>query len=497
MFRTRKWAFMFALLVLAFIAISVSAAARPTTVVAADDAKPPEVVALDQLPPEPAQLAALAKDLQAEVDAYGPRMIEMNDWLYKNPETGHQEIKANDMLTGELKKAGFEITVGVQGLEKGYNDFIAERYNAKDLPTAFVAKYKGKSEHPVIAFVFETDALRATPAAFHGCQHNQQGPASIGAAIALSKVMEKNKLAGSVWVIETPAEEIPPPNKVAMAKAGIFDGVDFVFKTHGTSSSSSVKKAGLGNCCYLIEAVLYDFVGKTSHASSAPWAGKDAFDGARLFFDAVDMLRGHSEPDFRFMGTITKIGDAANVINDKVQVDHWVRNANPAGQAALNSKMEQVDAIAKAAAMASGTTVTIRHYGSYYNGIESGYLNALARVYVNQLGEKAAISNNLGNPSGWDEGGYASFNVPGIGIAPAVANVPSSAGGHSIENANISISPEGHKGLIQTAKISGSSALRLIIDPAMRDKVNAEFKAWQQWGIKNGLATQDMLRVKK
>ncbi len=90
--------------------------------------------------------------------------------------------------------------------------------------------------------------------------------------------------------------------------------------------------------------------------------------------------------------------------------------------------------------------------------------------FVEKLGDKAAISADLSTPSGWDEGGYAAFNVPGISIQPAVAGVPAAAG-HSIENANISISDAGHKGLIQTAKISGSSALRLLLDGALRDKI--------------------------
>jgi amidohydrolase len=490
---TRKWALV--LLPLLLVALAVLVSAAPAPAVAADDAKPPEVIALDQLPPESAQATALLKSVYTEIDAYSARMIEMNDWLYKNPEAGHQEFKANEMLTGELKKAGFEVTFGVKGLEKSYNDFITERYNNKDLATAYVAKYKGKSEHPVIGFVVEEDALRGAQGPFHGCQHNQQGPVGVGAAIALSKVMEQNKLAGSVWVIMTPAEEIPPPNKVAMAKAGIFDDVDFVIRSHGTPPRSQVNKAGLGNCCMLIEAVLYDFKGQTSHGMT-PWLAKDALDAATLFFDGVNALRGHSENDFRFMGTITRVGGAPNVINDNVQVDHWVRNANPAGQDALNKKVAQVDAIAKGAAMMTGTEVNIRHYGSYYNAIESGWLNALARNYVNQLGEKAAISDELSKPSGWDEGGYAAFNVPGISIQPAVAGVPE-VPGHSVENANISISEAGHKGLVQTAKIEAAVALRLVLDPALRDKVTAEQKAWQQYAIKNGLATQDMLRVKK
>jgi len=78
------------------------------------------------------------------------------------------------------------------------------------LLTAFKAKYLGSSEPPVIGIAVEYDALRENPP-FHGCQHNMQGPTGIGAAIALTRVMTKNKIPGSVWVIGTPAEEVGPP----------------------------------------------------------------------------------------------------------------------------------------------------------------------------------------------------------------------------------------------------------------------------------------------
>jgi hypothetical protein len=34
-------------------------------------------------------------------------LIDMSDWLYKNPEPGHKETKAVDMLAGYLKKKGW------------------------------------------------------------------------------------------------------------------------------------------------------------------------------------------------------------------------------------------------------------------------------------------------------------------------------------------------------------------------------------------------------
>lgn len=306
-------------------------------------------------------------------------------------------------------------------------------------------------------------------------------------------MVEENDLPGSVWVIHTPAEEIPPPDKSAMVKAGALDEVDVIIRSHGTPHLATRSKGGIGNCCMLIAAVLYDFYGKPAHGAFNPWDGQDALDAARLFFTAVDMLREHSKPDFRLMGTITEVGAAPNVVNDYIQVDHWIRNADRAGQGALNEKVAQLDTIAEGVAMATFTDVEIRQYASYYNGIEYAWLQALAWYYTNEYGDAEAISEELGDPSGWDEGGYGSVSVPGVSIQAAVANRPETPG-HSDENAAITITPEGHKGLIQTATIGAVVGLRLVLEPELLAKVVEEQAQWQEWALKEGLITEDMIK---
>jgi amidohydrolase len=416
----------------------------------------------------------------------------MNDWLYNNPEVGYEEVKTTKMLGDELKAHEFEVTYGLEGIPQDFYDFVETRYDGGDLETAYVAKYKGKEEAPVICFYHDADALRSDKGPYHGCQHNQQGPASVASAVALSTIMEKNDLPGSVWVIHCPAEEIPPSTKTAMTQAGFFDKVDFLIRNHGTSNQAIRSKAGLGNCCMLIESTLYDFYGKPAHGTRA-WQGCDALDAARLFLTSVDMLREHSEPTFRFMGTITGVGSAPNVTNDHVQVDHWIRNSDRAGAEAIAHKVEQLHTMARGAAMSTFTEVEINHYSSDGNGIETAWLQALQWYYTNHYGDASAISEELDEPVGWDESGTGAANVPGVHIRPAVSGVPEVAG-HSLENAAITISPEGHRGLEQIAKIGTAVALRLILEPELRAKVKGEFAQWQKYGLATGMITEDMLR---
>ena len=462
---------------------------------AAPGEKPPEAIPLEMLPAETAEIIALREAIEAEVDAISARMFEINDWMYHNPETGYLEFECTKMTAAELEKHGFEVKFGVEGLEEGYNEVIEERFGAAGLPTAYLAKYKGKSEYPVIMYMTEHDALRA-PEPFHGCQHNQQPPVALGAAIALSKVMEENNLPGSVWVVMCPAEEIPPPDKSAMAKAGLFDKVDFVFNSHGTSGRITKRaKAGVSNCCMLINSDLYDFYGQSCHGASA-WAGRDALDAARMFFMGVDMLREHSRPEFRFMGAITKTGTAPNVIDNHVQVDHWIRNSDRAGQEAIDAKAEQVRQIARGAAMATFCEVKIRHYADYYNGISTAWGNALAFYYAKFYGDAEAISEELGTVGGgWDEAGYAGTNTPSIKIECAVAGIPKTVG-HSPEAAAQTLLPTGHRELVLRAKSGAVMGMRLITEPELRANITDEHAQWLAYALAEGLITEDMIRDK-
>ncbi|MEI9475702.1 MAG: peptidase dimerization domain-containing protein [Deltaproteobacteria bacterium] len=444
------------------------------------------------VPPEATQMTALRKSFDAKVDAYSGRMIEMNDYLYHNPESGFLEFKTSKMLTDELEKHGFVVEKGIPGLEPNYDKLkligglMKDYKGPSGLPTAFRAKYKGKSDHPVIAFMPDFDALRGDPP-FHGCQHNQQGPAALGAAIALGKVMEENNLPGSVWVIGIPAEEVGPPPKVAAAKAGYVKGIDFMIRSHGTVDKTEREGGGFACCCGSIRQMKYTFYGKSAHASR-PWQGASALDAVFQLFNGMNMLRQVSEPQFRFMGVVTDGGVAPNIIPEMASATIWIRHfadetkvgkVSPnKAQGMIDAKVEQLNNIAKGAALATGSRVEIDQYGRYVPGISVGAMNDLAFQYGVEYGganiqEKPIPPDN----GGWDETGSVSILFPGTRVAVGVAGMPQVAG-HSIENANVSISPVGHKGLILTGKVMGAIGLRLVMDPEVRKKAEEEHAGW-------------------
>jgi amidohydrolase len=439
------------------------------------------------IPKETSENAALRKALDVEIDALSQRMLEINDWMYHNPEPGFLEFKAAAMLIEELKKHGFSVEEGVPGLDDRFDrlkvigGFPVDYSGPPGLPTAFKAKFQGRSEHPVIGIVVEYDALRGNPP-FHGCQHNMQGPTGIGAAIALTKVMRKHEIPGSVWIIGTPAEEVGPPAKAIMAQTGYMDEIDFMLRSHGTSSATLRFPGGFS--ARHIRQMKYTFHGKSAHAQT-PWQGSSALDAVLLLFHAMDMIREHSEPQFRFHGIVSDGGTAPNIVPDVASATLWIRHLideTPVGAMSprkarekIESKVEALDNMAKGCALATNTSVDIDHYGEYNPGISVGVLNDMAFQYALEYGGVNVGERQV--PRHWEETGFATLKVPGVHISIGTEGLPKVAG-HSQESADVTISPAGHKSLILTTKVMGAVALRMLVDKKLRESAKIEHSEW-------------------
>jgi len=87
-------------------------------------------------------------------------LLQMNEWLYKNPEPGHKETKAVEMLTGYLKQKGWQVEVGLNKIADFWEPILEKAWKMKTLPTVFKATYPGQEGGPTIAFLVEYDALR-------------------------------------------------------------------------------------------------------------------------------------------------------------------------------------------------------------------------------------------------------------------------------------------------------------------------------------------------
>jgi aminobenzoyl-glutamate utilization protein B len=242
------------------------------------------------------------------------------------------------------------------------------------MPTAFVASWGEGS--PVIGILAEYDALPNIGNApvpeqspredghlnGQGCGHNLFGAGSVGAAIALKRVMQKHGIQGSVKLFGSPAEETLV-GKVYMAKAGVFDGIDITLDWHPWFETLVANDRGQAMNNFQVE-----FFGKAAHGAFDPWNGRSALDAVELMNHAVNMMREHIEPTARIHYVIPDGGEAPNVVPNSASVWYYVRDDN---REKVEKNYQWMLQIAEAAAMATQTT----HEVTLITGVHELLLN--------------------------------------------------------------------------------------------------------------------------
>jgi len=277
--------------------------------------------------------------------------------------------------------------------------------------------------------------------------------------------------------------------KSLMAQANYLKGVDFVIRSHGTPDRTERELGGFACCCGSIRQLKFTFRGKSAHASRA-WQGASALDAVFQLFNGMNMLRQVSEPQFRFMGIVSDGGVAPNIIPEMASATIWIRHfadetrlgsvSPKKAQEMIDAKVEQLKKVAEGAALATGTRVESVLYGVYVPGISVGVLNDIAFQYSVDYGgagvrQKPVPADNRG----WDETGMLAVQVPGTQVAVGVVGARSDkTPGHSMQNADITISPAGHQGVVLTGRVMGAVGLRLALDPELRKKAKDEFDSW-------------------
>src|SRR5215208_687901 len=162
------------------------------------------------------RLAAQKADAVKGVDEMAKLAQEMVDSVFSFGELGMQEVETSRYLTAQLEKFGFKVTRGQSGI-----------------PTAWVATYG--SGKPVIALGSDIDGIPQSSqkpgvayhdpivegAPGHGEGHNTGMPLNIIAAIAVKKIMERDKLPGTIMLWPGVAEELVA-SKAWFVRDGMF-----------------------------------------------------------------------------------------------------------------------------------------------------------------------------------------------------------------------------------------------------------------------------------
>jgi amidohydrolase len=384
-------------------------------------------------------LDSLKKIVQATVDEKRPVLEDIARFLYENPELGSEEFMAFEKITKVLEEHGFDVEKGVY-----------------DMPTAFVASFKGKGDGPKVAVLAEYDAL---PGVGHGCGHDLIAASAVGAGIAASKAIAE--LDGEVLVIGTPAEEGHGPSggsKVIMSNKGLFDDIGGVVMLHPASSWGVGSQAlGISKCNMV-------FKGQTSHAAASPHLGRNALNAATLAYTATHMLRQEARRDANLVihGIITEGGIANNIIPDRAVLSFGVRSSD---QEYLDEMVDKVARCGEGAAHAMGVEVEIDK-GRFYSSKKLNYpmIRTLWQNYVD-LGAPVSDWEESANsmPMASTDYGNVSHRTPSAGSYIGIA--PPGTPGHSIQLADASMTPEGLDAMIVGTKALGMTLVELLAKP--------------------------------
>ena len=376
-------------------------------------------------------------------------LLAMADDITKHPEIGFEEKRSVGILVDYLRKHNFDVTVGVA-----------------NLPTAFVARYKGNRGAPNLGVILEYDALRGTQRPFHGDQHSAQGPVGIAAAVAMAEYLERSHAPGSVVVFGTPGEEMMPPvAKTDMFQAGVFSGMDVIVRSHSVSATNR-PAPGFGTCCLNIDGVKYTFSGAPAHQMT-PWAGRNALEAVIHLFNNIDAARTTMRPEARIQGVITEGGAAPNVVPDRTQADFYIRYPDAVYLAQVR---EAVDNAARAAALATGTKVKIDNYGRLRDGISVATLSEVAFAHMKQFGA-TNVAAAPGKPQGYEETGSVSSAIPGIGFAAQTSTYAN----HTYEMETDALAEIGHHGFVVDAESMAALLFDFETHPDYRAAVKREF----------------------
>ena len=369
---------------------------------------------------------------------------DVSKYIGQNPELGHEEFKACKALTDVLKEQGFTVEIGTC-----------------DLPTAFTAVYDSQKPGPSIGFMAEYDAL---PDLGHACGHNLIGTMSIAAGIGLSKAVAET--GGKVYVYGTPAEETRG-GKVTMAEQGIFNHLDVAMMVHPYYCH---QKSGRS---LAMDAIQFEFFGKSAHAAAAPHEGINALDGVLQTFNSINALRQHVKPDVRIHGVITEGGKAANVVPDYAVAQFYVRAST---RAYVDEVTDKVKACANGAALATGTKLKISNYEFSYDDMQTN--QTLSDVYTNNLISLGVSEQSITEDQG-DHGSLDMGNVSQVvpAIHPYIQICDDYFVCHTHEFREAALSEQGREAMILGAQTMALTGYDVLTNQTLLQKIKEEFNA--------------------
>ncbi len=394
----------------------------------------------------------LKKLLGEVIEMHRAELCKMADLIYDFAEKSAEEYKSMELLTDYLQNEGFTVERGIA------------------LDTAFRATWdncraavddEGKNTAPVLGILVEYDALEDIG---HACGHHMQGPAGIGAAIAIKEVMKDYPF--KLVIYGTPAEETLG-GKIVMLDAGYMKELDLALMSHGSPNTSVDEK------CMALENFVVTFHGVKSHAAISPDEGRSALDASLLSFHAIEMLREHVKDDTRMHYTIRNAGGPPNVVPDLTVAEYTLRSYSTSY---LNTVVERFYNILKGAALMTDTTYDIQRDLPFKSKIVCHSVNDL--LMKNAAYEKAPSIAAPRKKTGSTDFGNVLYEIPGSCIR--IAFTKPDAQPHSQEYLEAGKTDKAHDAICYAAKIMADTFCDVITTPGLLTQIKEEFYAAKQ-----------------
>jgi aminobenzoyl-glutamate utilization protein B len=454
----------------------------------------------------------LKTEVAAEVEKNSVLGQQINDMLFSFSELGFQEVQTFNYLTNLLEQNGFKIEKGIAGV-----------------PTAWIATWgTGK---PLIALGSDVDCIPKASqkpgvayhdpivegAPGHGEGHNSGQALNIISALALKKIMEREKISGTLMLWPGIAEELLG-TKAFYVRAGYFKDVDACIFTHvGDNLEVSYGDNGYNGMI----SVKFNFEGQAAHAAGAPWRGRSALDAVELMNIGWNFRREHLELTQRSHYVIPDGGDQPNVVPSKASVWYYFRERT---YPAIKTLFDKGVKTAEGAALMTDTQFTYQILGTAWPAHFNKPMAEVMYMNIKKVGlplwsaedqllakatqlemkspktEGLAIKlDTMGLPSsvgvvnimgrqmmtmggGSDDIADISWSVPTITLSYP-SNIPNLPG-HHWSNAITMATPIAHKGIVAGAKAEAMTLVDLLTKPDILKKARTYYKEEQTKDIK-------------
>ena len=437
-----------------------------------------------QQAPEDARLEAYKRDAAATIDGMAKMAQEMVDSVFSFSELAHQEFETSRYLTGVLEKNGFAVRRGVAGM-----------------PTAWVATWG--SGKPVIALGSDIDGIPQASqkpgvpyrepliagAPGHGEGHNSGVPLNIVAALVVKRIMERDRLPGTLLLWPGVGEELLSA-KAWFVREGLFKDVDVSLFAHVGSNLNVSWGSTDANGLVSVE---YTFEGETAHSAGAPWRGRSALDAVELMNAGWNYRREHLRLQQRSHYVITDGGDQPNVVPSRATVWYFFRETE---YPRIKEMWEMGDKMAQGASLMTGTTWTSRIVGTawpqhFSKPVAEAMFTNIQRVGLPKWSDDdqafaRAVQKEIGAPTqqgldvelgklaeppkdedkrggGSDDIGDVSWTVPTVTLRYP-SNIPGLPG-HNWANAIAMATPIAHKGVVAGAKVQAMTMIDILLRP--------------------------------